>query len=80
MLKVKPEQKMNLIALGCFTGDEKMFRLTKGTGHTCTVWCEGDNHYSWQWGGSSRTLVCDQMEKQGRMIQSCIENDFKIKL
>jgi len=30
VLKVKEGHEMDLIALGCFGGDETMFRLTKG--------------------------------------------------
>ena len=68
---------LDLIKLGCFNGDEKLIRLTKGDSHTCTVWTDA-NHYSWHWGIGGYTLVSDQMEKKGRMIQECIERDFEI--
>lgn len=68
---------LDLIKLGCFNGDEKLIRLTKGDNHTCTVWTKEKN-YSWHWGIGGHTLVSNQMEKKGRMIQECIERDFEI--
>ena len=51
VLKVKKNQRANLIALGCFNGDETMFRLTKGCQHECTVWHgPEDKSYTWDWG------------------------------
>lgn len=78
VLKVKPGSEMDLICLGCFNGDETMFRLTKGTNHTCTVWKKNGNHYSWNWGDGGHTLVTDQLTKQGHMIKQCLEGDFDI--
>lgn len=37
ILKVKPDSRMALIALGCFNGNEEMIRLTKGETQTCTL-------------------------------------------
>ena len=68
----------DLIRLGCFNGDEKMFRLTKGDKHTCTVWTNDGKNYSWHWGIGGHTLVSSQTEKQGKLIQECIEQDFEI--
>lgn len=79
VLKVKKNQAANLIALGCFNGDEKMFRLTKGRDHNCTVWHGDDSkHYSWYWGESGYTLVSDKLGKQGSIIQKTITDDFGI--
>jgi len=78
VLKVKDGKEFDLISLGCFDGNETMFRLTKGDNHTCTVWCDGENPYSWHWGIGGYTLVSDNMNKRGRLIQQCIENDFGI--
>lgn len=78
VLKVKKGKEFDLITLGCFDGNETMFRLTKGGSHTCTVWRENDTPYSWYWGIGGHTLVSDNMNKRGRLIQSCIENDFHI--
>lgn len=81
ILKVKPRKRLDLISLGCFNGDETMFRLTKGSQHTCTVWHGVDNlHYSWDWGFGGYTLVTESMSKRGHLIQSCIQDDFKIKM
>ena len=68
----------DLVRLGCFNGDEKMLRLTKGKKHTCTVWTEDGKNYSWYWGDGGYTLVSDQMAKRGKLIQECIEQDFEI--
>lgn len=69
---------LDLIRLGCFNGNEKMFRLTKGVKHTCTVWTDDGKNYSWFWGAGGHTLVTDQMTKRGTLIQECIEQDFEI--
>lgn len=69
---------LDLIRLGCFNGNEEMFRLTKGTKHTCTVWTKEGKNYSWYWGAGGYTCVSDQTSKQGRLIQECIEQDFEI--
>ena len=78
ILKVKEGKEFDLICLGCFDGNEKMFRLTKGGDHTCTVWNKDGKSYSWYWGESGYTLVSDNMHKRGRLIQECIEEDFGI--
>lgn len=79
VLKVKKNQLANLISLGCFDGDETMFRLTKGYDHTCTVWHGSDNkHYSWDWGESGYTLVSESVSRRGSMIQRAITDDFGI--
>lgn len=79
ILKVKKNQFNNIIGLGCFTGNETMFRLTKGSDHVCTVWHgENNNNYSWEWGSSGCTLVSENMKARGQIIQSCIADDFGI--
>lgn len=78
VLKVKDRQELNLICLGCFEGNETMLRLTKGGTQTCTVFTNKGTSYSWSWGFGGTTLVTDKMHKKGRMIQTCIENDFDI--
>lgn len=57
ILRVKKNCEAKLIALGCFDGDEIMFRLTKGQDVTCTVFREGNKSYSWEWGLNGRTIV-----------------------
>lgn len=81
ILNVKPGAVFDLIRLGCFNGDELMFRLTKGRQHVCTVWYGVDfNHYSWDWGESGYTLVTKRLRKLGNLIQSCIQDDFHINM
>lgn len=79
VLKVKDGQEMNLISLGCFNGDETMMRLTKGRDVTCTLFRQGGKSFSWHWGISGYTLVTDQVDRMGRLIQDCIEKDFGIR-
>lgn len=78
VLKVNKGAEMDLVCLGCFNGDETMFRLTKGKDHTCTVWDKKGNYYSWYWGDSGYTLVSDEMRKRGHMIKQAIEDGFDI--
>lgn len=78
ILKVKDGVQERLIRLGYFDGDETMFRLTKGSDHTCTVFRDGKRPISWEWGDSGHTLVCDSMRKCGQMVKSCISDDFGI--
>ena len=79
VLKVLSGNEMNLISLGCFSGNETMFRLTKGRDITCTVFRTDTKPFSWHWGYSGYTMVSPEVEKMGRMIQACIERDFGIK-
>ena len=78
ILKVKEGKEFDLICLGCFNGDETMFRLTKGGNHTCTVWKKDGKSFSWDWGDGGYTLVSDKTKKTGDLIQNCIEQDFDI--
>lgn len=71
-------ERIDLIKLGCFNGDEEMFRLTKGKNHTCTVWTKDGKHYSWYWGIDGYTCVSKEMDKRGKLIEECITNDFEI--
>ena len=79
VLKVKNGQEINLICLGCFNGDESMFRITKGEDVTCTVFRKNGHSFSWHWGKSGYTLVSDKTFRMGRLIQDCIEKGFGIK-
>ncbi len=47
ILKVKDGAEIQLISLGCFDGDETMFRLTKGEDHTCTMFRKNRGPVSW---------------------------------
>ena len=79
LLQVKEGKEMDLIKLGCFDGNEKLIRLTKGANHTCTIFC-GDNKkpFSWYWGAHGYTLVSDNVSKMGKLIENCIVDDFDI--
>ena len=78
ILKVKDNQFANLISLGCFLGNETMFRLTKGDDHTCTIWRDNGKSVSWSWGLHGYTLVSDTLSKCGKQISNTIIKDFKI--
>ena len=78
VLKVKPNSSLDLICLGCFSGDETLIRLTKGKTLVCTIWTGRGTNYSWQWGEGGFTLVTENMTKKGHMIQHCIEDYFDI--
>lgn len=69
--------RLDLIKLGCFNGDEKLIRLTKGDSHTCTVWTD-NGHFSWHWGIGGHTIVSNETSKKGNLIQDCITKDFEI--
>ena len=74
ILKIKRNSFKELIKLGCFGGDEKMIRVTKGRNHTFTVWHGEDNKsYSWSWGEGGYTLVSDSMHEKRKHIISAIE-------
>ena len=79
VLKVAEGHEMDLISLGCFDGDETTFRLTKGRTVTCTIFYRNGNRFSWHWGYGGYTLVSDQTDRAGKLIQSCIERGFGIK-
>ncbi len=77
VLKVIDGSQMDLICLGCFDGDETMFRVTKGNEHVCTVW-RGKSHYDWHWGESGYTLVGKKIEDQQHVVMNAIMFDFGI--
>ena len=77
VLKVKEGKAMELITLGCFDGNETMFRITKGDNHTATVW-RGEKTFSWEWGYSGYTLVSDKVKEEQRTICHCIRDELGI--
>lgn len=79
VLKVKEGKTMELITLGCFDGDETMFRVTKGGRHTATIW-SGEKAWSWEWGDGGYTLVSDKVKEEQRVICNCIRNELGIDL
>lgn len=80
VLKVLPNSKEGLICLGYFTGNETMFRLTKGDTQTCTIFYNDNTTAQWHWGRGSSTCVSEATRKTGRLIQACIEQDLDITL
>lgn len=79
VLKVKEGREFDLIALGVFSGNETMLRLTKGTTVTCTLFNADKSTFSWHWGAGGHTLVSQKTEELGRIIQTCIEQVYKIR-
>lgn len=79
VLKVKGGHELDLISLGCFDGNETMFRLTKGKSVTCTVFYKNGKSRSWHWGYGGYTLVSPETERKGQLIQECIEKGFGIR-
>lgn len=77
LLKVKDNSMLDLIKLGCFEGNEKLIRITKGRDHTITIFTDKDN-YSWYYGESGYTIVSKSMDAKRNLISDCIENDFNI--
>ena len=80
VLKVKEGKQIELISLGYFRGNETMFRLTKGSQQTCTVWYNDGKSFSWEWGDRGYTLVSDEVAEKGHIIQHCITKDLGIQL
>lgn len=78
ILKVKDNKKLDLIKLGYFDGNEELMRLTKGRNHTCTIFKTNGKSFSWYWGSSGCTLVSDNVSAMGKIIESCITEDFDI--
>ena len=77
LLKVKDNSMLDLIKLGCFEGNEKLIRITKGRDHTITIFTDKSN-YSWYYGETGYTIVSDNTNKKRFLISDCIENDFNI--
>lgn len=77
LFKVKENSELDLIKLGCFEGNEKMIRVSKGKDHTFTIFTD-KSHYSWYYGESGYTLVSKDMDKKRLLIMDCIEIDFDI--
>ena len=80
VFEFKKTASMDLVKLGCFYGDETMFRITKAPmfdTHTATVWNKKGEHQSWSW-GEHTTIVGDLTMRQGEMMRECVEKDFGI--
>lgn len=78
VFKVKDNVVMDLIALGCFKGDEDMIRMTKGRTPEITVFKKDGSNYSYHFGEGSTTLISDNLMKQRSMIRECAILSFGI--
>lgn len=78
ILEVKPNSFKELIALGCFDGNETMIRVTKGDTNTYTIWKEGGKSFSWAFGLGGYTLVSDATHAKRKLIVNTITKDFGI--
>ena len=78
LLKIKDNKQVDLLKLGYFNGNEEYIRLTKGNNHTCTIVEKNGDTYNWYWGEDGFTLVSDSTQKRGKLIESCIVDDFNI--
>jgi len=78
VLKVNENAFMDLVCLGCFDGDETMFRVTKDREdiHTITVW-HGTRAISWETGVERCTLEA-KSAKARELIVDCVVGDFGI--
>lgn len=80
VLKVKDNCVMDLISLGCFSGNEVMFRMTKNDDvNSFTIFSKKsgeDTLATFNW--SSRDLVSENLENIARQIRRCIVADLDI--
>lgn len=74
VLRVRENAGMSLVRLGCFDGDETMFRMTKGERNAFTVFRKGGEPLSWESGAEAGVL--EQM--RGKLISGCISDSFGI--
>lgn len=78
VFEVKDKARIDLIALGCFRGDEEMIRMTKGRTPEISIWYKNGSTYSYHFGEGSITLLSDNMQKQRGMVRECVLLDFGI--
>ena len=68
LLKVKDGSQLDMILLGCFSGDESMIRLAKDEYNTITVFYKDGKNYWW----ASNERVSDSTRLKMRMIYKCV--------
>lgn len=78
LFKVKDNVVMDMIALGCFKGDEDMIRMTKGRTPEITVFKKDGSNYSYHFGEGSTTVISDNMALQRLMVRECAVLNFGI--
>ena len=75
VLKVKENKRMDLIAMGYFSGNEEMIRMTKdNSNNSYTIWSNNGKACNWD----NRTLVSDSLGKLQTIIAKCIHHDLGI--
>lgn len=72
----KEGARMDLIALGCFQGNEDMIRMTKGRSPEITLFYKDGSNQSYHFGEGSSTVLSPSMGDQRRMIRDCCILDF----
>lgn len=77
VLKVKEGSEDDLVKLGCFDGNEKMFRMTKGACNLCTVFSPAGAR-SWEWEPIESPHSRSNLALQGKAIAECIIDWFDI--
>ena len=78
VFKIKENALMDLISLGCFSGNEDMIRMTKGRTPDITVFNKDGSNYSYHFGEGSTTVISDNRAKQREMIRECAILDYGI--
>lgn len=75
VLKVKENKRMDLIAIGYFSGNEEMIRMTKDKdNNSYTIWSNDGKICNW----NNRTLTSDNLNKLQKIIAKCIHHDLDI--
>lgn len=78
LFKVKENARMDLIALGCFRGDEDMIRMTKGRQPEITLYYKDGGTMSYYFGEGGHTVLSGSGAAQREMIRECAILDFGI--
>ncbi len=76
VFNIKDGVRMDLIALGCFKGNEEMIRMTKGRTPEITIFNKDGSNYSYHFGEGSTTVISSNMCKQREMIRECAILDY----
>lgn len=78
LLKIKEGKQLELLSLGCFSGNEKLIRMTKGSQRTCTIVYKDDSVCSFEWGNRCCTMISDELNNLKFMVLHTLEDDFNI--
>ena len=73
LLSVKPNMEMNLIKVGCFSGNEKLIRYSFDRNNTIRIWRCNDEDYAW----TINTMVTDEMKQKRWKIKELVEQLVK---